>query len=739
MNRKLASIVFSAVVIILSISCSNSILNDLTIALAHATTISAPVITGSSLTNDRTPSWSWTPVPDAEYYRYGFSEDNWLETAGTDLSYTESSNMAGGSYTFYVQAGKASDVWSESASFTTVIDLIPPDAPVVTGLSPTYDTTPEWSWFTDADAVRYRYGFSEGVWISENSTADSYTPVSSLSEGEHTLYVQARDAAGNWSSSGSFTITIDQYAAIDPPVTPSPASGSTIKTTTPLLDWEELAYAGGYQIQLNTQSDFAAPYTFVDDAGLNTSEYQVSDNLAAGETYYWRVRVKNTEGVWSAAWSDIWSFTITGYWAETLSTIDDEMFYSITGTSDGGLIGAGYSYPSGSDYDYLVVKMDAAGVIEWQKSYDYTPVDYAMFIQEAFDSGGSDGYIICGSTQPYYDHPWLVKLTSAGAVEWEYTYGSGFDEYFTAVKQTSDYGYIISGYTQNYGVDGRDYWILKLTSAGAISWQKTYGGSGSGWDRARSIMELDGGGYIVCGSAESFGAGGADFWILKLASDGSVVWENCYGGTGNDYAYAVRETSDGGYISVGSTESFDYGMMDIWVLKLTSAGAVSWVENIGGSYDDVAHDVTETADGDFIIAGYSDTHTDEFWDDFLVIKLSSTGSIIWQKSYTQDNGTGYQEQAYSVDITSGGEILVGGYSKNNTSSDLSAWLLRLNSDGSCSPIDSDRALSPSDNSASVTVTATECTVAVPDPIEAVATAISSSSADYSASLSIQAP
>ena len=115
MNKKLASIAFSAVSVILFITCTNNLLDDITREVAQATTISAPEVTGSLLTNDRTPAWSWSPVPDAEYYRFGFSEEAWIETESEALNYVSPANLAEGNHTFYVQAGKSPNVWSQSA------------------------------------------------------------------------------------------------------------------------------------------------------------------------------------------------------------------------------------------------------------------------------------------------------------------------------------------------------------------------------------------------------------------------------------------------------------------------------------------------------------------------------------------------------------------------------------------------------------------------------------------------
>ena len=159
--------------------------------------------------------------------------------------------------------------------------------------------------------------------------------------------------------------------------------------------------------------------------------------------------------------------------------------------------------------------------------------------------------------------------------QWAITYGGSSRDYADSVQQTSDGGYIVRGSTQSFGAGGNDIWILKLSPAGDIEWQKTYGGNYSG-EFAHSIQPTNDGGYIVVGETDSFGAGESDIWILKLSPDGDIEWQRTYGGSSSDRASSFLPTNDGGYIIAGYTESFGAGLNDIWILKLSPDGEVEW-------------------------------------------------------------------------------------------------------------------------------------------------------------------
>jgi hypothetical protein len=155
---------------------------------------------------------------------------------------------------------------------------------------------------------------------------------------------------------------------------------------------------------------------------------------------------------------------------------------------------------------------------------------------------------------------------------WAKTYGGGYSDVARSIQQTSDGGYIVAGWTLSFGAGGLDFWVLKLDASGQVQWQKTYGGGYS--DVARSIQQTSDGGYIVAGWTLSFGAGNYDVWVLKLNASGNVVWQKTYGGGSDDYAESIQQTSDGGYIVAGETWSFGAGSADFWVLKLDANGNV---------------------------------------------------------------------------------------------------------------------------------------------------------------------
>jgi len=351
------------------------------------------------------------------------------------------------------------------------------------------------------------------------------------------------------------------------------------------------------------------------------------------------------------------SFTpLFSQWARTYGDDwEDEWPFSVRQTSDGGYIVAGRTDSFGAGgTDFWILKLDSEGLVEWQHTYGGAGDDYAICIQQT----GDGGYIVAGGTDSFgaggYD-AWILKLDSAGNIDWQYTYGGTGGDFPNCIKQTSDGGYIVAGDTDSFGAGGYDAWILKLDSTGNIEWGNTQGGTGD--DYASSIQQTSDGGYIVVGDTDSFGAGGSDFWVVKLNSDGSINWQNTYGGTGDEYAYSTQQTSDGGYIVAGFTDSFGAGNFDIWVLKLDSTGAVDWQKTYGGIYNEFVYysAVQQTTEGGYIIGGI----TFSFGAgeaDFWALKLDSNGVVEWQNTYggtENDFGQGIRQTSDSGYVFSG--------------------------------------------------------------------------------------
>jgi len=362
------------------------------------------------------------------------------------------------------------------------------------------------------------------------------------------------------------------------------------------------------------------------------------------------------------------------YWAKTYGGDSDDFAYSIQETSDGGYIFAGEAGSFGAGgYDVWVLKLDSAGNVAWQKTYGGDSVDFAYSIQQTSDGG----YIVAGETWSFgpgnYD-VWVLKLDSDGNVTWQRTYGGVGDDSAYSIQQTSDGGYIVAGETGSFGAGLPNVWVLKLDSDGNVTWQKTYGGVGD--DFAFSIQQISGGGYIVAGNTLSFGAGSCDVWVLKLDSDGNVTWEKTYGGQYIDGARSIEQTSEGGYIVAGETDSFGAGLEDYWVLKLDSAGNVTWQKTYGGAGDDSTYSIQETSGGGYTVAG----RTESFGAgsaDVWVLKLDSAGNVTWQKTYGADS----HDYANCIQQISGGYI-VAGRTESFGAGLRDIWVLKLDSTGS---------------------------------------------------------
>src|SRR4030043_1064114 len=224
----------------------------------------------------------------------------------------------------------------------------------------------------------------------------------------------------------------------------------------------------------------------------------------------------------------------------------------------------------------------------WAKTYGLSSSEYSYVIQQTTDGG----YIMTGTTTAHfggYDF-WVLKADAAGNVMWDKVFGGTLDDIPNALKQTTDGGYIIAGRTQSFSAGGFDYWVIKLDPAGNAVWQRNYGGTSD--DLAYGIQQTTDGGYIVAGTSLSYTAGGYDVWILKLDSAGGVTWQRRYGGNGTEWPYAIINTSDGGYAVAGYESSYSPGGNDIWVLKLTSDGSISWQRAHGGTSAEIASGAT---------------------------------------------------------------------------------------------------------------------------------------------------
>ena len=308
-----------------------------------------------------------------------------------------------------------------------------------------------------------------------------------------------------------------------------------------------------------------------------------------------------------------------------------------------------------------------------QKTFGGNSYDYAYSIQQATDSG----YIVAGYSTSFDwpDNVYILKLDSNGNLAWQRTYGgSGYDFGFS-VDQTTDGGYIVVGGTSSFKVNNLDVYLLKLNSDGSLAWQNTFGGNID--DYALSVQQTTDGGYIVAGATTSFGAGDCDVYVLKINPDGSLAWEKTFGGNGEDQAASIQQTTDGGYIVAGVTTSFGAGDCDVYVLKINPDGSLAWEKTFGGNGEDQAASIQQTTDGGYIVAGVT-TSFGAGSCDVYVLKLNSDGSLAWQKTYGGDAA----DYASSIQQTTDGGYIVAGVTGLFESGSSDAYILKLNSDGS---------------------------------------------------------
>jgi len=365
-----------------------------------------------------------------------------------------------------------------------------------------------------------------------------------------------------------------------------------------------------------------------------------------------------------------------GYWAATYGGRSGESAWSINPTADGGCAVAGWSYSfAQGDDDFWVLKLSQDGAVQWQKSYGGYDDDAADLIYPTSDGG----YIVTGYSASFGGlDAWVLKLDQNGNIQWQKAYGGRDEDETVSVQETLDGGYVLAGETTSFGAGNWDVWILKLTASGAIQWQKTYGGRGTEKCSADPIVQTSDGGYVVTGYTASFGAGHSDVWVLKLDENGAVQWQKTYGGAGYEEAHAMRQTLDGGYVVAGFTDSFGSDDdWDVWILKLDPHGAVMWQKTFGGPGNDVTWSVHQTSDGGCIVAGSTESFGAGQRDAWL-LKLSENGAVQWQKTY---GGQG-REEGESVRQTDDGGYWVGGGTQSFGAGLYDFWVLRLDPQGS---------------------------------------------------------
>ena len=363
----------------------------------------------------------------------------------------------------------------------------------------------------------------------------------------------------------------------------------------------------------------------------------------------------------------ITTITIEMKWNKTFGGTAVDRSWSMIQTADGGfaLAGSTESYGAGLS-DMWLVKTDASGQPEWDKTFGGIGNDWANSVVQTADGG----FALAGGTESYGDsgrHFWLVKTDASGQAEWNNTFGGIANDNAYSVLQTADDGFALAGRTRSYGAGATDCWLIKTNALGQAEWNYTFGGISDDWvdsaiqtsdggfvlvgatnfdvwlgktnasgqlewvntfggrieDRISSVIQTSDGGFALAGSTESYGAGFADMWLVKTDASGQPEWNNSFGGIEPDHAYSIIQTTDGGFLLAGDTTSFGAGGLDVWLLKTSTSGQPEWNKTFGGKNNEDARSVIQTTDEGFALAGWTESYGAGGGDFWLIKAIES--------------------------------------------------------------------------------------------------------------------
>jgi len=339
--------------------------------------------------------------------------------------------------------------------------------------------------------------------------------------------------------------------------------------------------------------------------------------------------------------------------------------YALTATHDGGVCTAGRTASKGAGLeDAWIVCLDGQGKRLRDRTFGGPAIDRARAIVETPDRG----LVMAGATQSKgageFD-AWVVKIDREGRLAWDRHFGGPATDWASALTTTRDGGLAVGAYTQDVSGGPYDFWVIRLDGGGRLLWQRRYGGAATDWSNA--IAETTDGDLVVVGHTESTGAGGPDFWVLKLNADGDPLWAQSFGGAETDYASTVTATRDGGVVVGGMTRSEGAGAFDIRVIRLDRSGKLTWDRTLGGAGNDWVRAVVETRDGTIALAGYTDSRGAGL-NDVWFAKLGADGTLLDERTFGE---AGNEWARAMVEMPDGSLVLAGDtYSRGAGAADV---------------------------------------------------------------------
>lgn len=315
-------------------------------------------------------------------------------------------------------------------------------------------------------------------------------------------------------------------------------------------------------------------------------------------------------------------------------------------TSDKGFMILGNKSGFTGNSDIYIIKTNKNGIIEWDKAIGGDSLMMATDFKQTQDKG----MIICGYTNSLFSEGYdflIIKTDSLANIEWKTSFGGSDWDFANSIATISNLGYFIAGKTYNNTLGMADAFLACLNLNGDTLWTKTIGGSGE--DIFNSIDTTSDGNLIAAGYTNSFGNGNNDFFLVKIDTQGNVIWSKTYGQAGNDKAYAARATHDGGYVVIGSSNSPPAINIDPWLVKTNANGDSLWNYFYFNNNDEEFFDIKQLNNGNYLLAGY--TTTWGFGQKEVIVHLvSNAGDYLYGNTYGGD----WDDVAYSASIASDG-------------------------------------------------------------------------------------
>lgn len=307
------------------------------------------------------------------------------------------------------------------------------------------------------------------------------------------------------------------------------------------------------------------------------------------------------------------------------------------------------------------------------------------FIKHYGENSGQGNSLILNSNNNYIvagrrptlsaDQFTIWEINSFGDTLWQKHYGTNLQEQANQIIQTIDGGYVTVGYSAEFLNSFRSIYLLKTTSTGEVYWAKHIGGEGH--ENGTSIVQTDAGEYFIGGSSAFNSNGLFDFYLVKTDINGDTIWTKKYGGSMDEESTSMRQTSDGGFILAGYTESFGNGLKDIYLIKTNNIGDTLWTKHYGGALDDVAYSVRQTLDGGYILTGYSDS-SGMAHQNMYVVRTNSVGDTLWTKTYSNDRSSVGKD---IIQTSDGGFAMTGSIKTASANGGFDLYVVKIDESG----------------------------------------------------------